>query len=228
MKVCKMIDVRLRVFIPARAVSVPIGPLGTLGPAGFDGDNRGFSFDQGTSRAEIWLDVDNSPDTTAPVTIKRLAFGQSARYDIAKIVDVPGKPFWWKAVRRDPFLQLEASPDAVDTAVVTRDTLSAGGTLEPGPFGLIPNVVARFHLNGVNPLEPLAPAINADLAVVVSATGTSLTSYSISGLHDGFPAYEIYVAQRLVYSFDPVAAGTNPFNLAAQNQIVNVPITALF
>jgi hypothetical protein len=157
MKVCEMIDVRLRVFIPARAVSLPIGPLGTVGPVGYDGDNRGFSFDQGTSRAEI----------------------------------------------------------------------SAGGTLEPGPFGLIPNVVARFHLNGVNPLEPLAPAINADLAVVVSATGTSLTSYSISGSHDGFPAYEIYIAQRLVYSFDPVAAGTNPLNLAVQDQVVNVPITAL-
>lgn len=222
-----MIDVRLRVFIPARAVAIPLSPLGLIGLAGFDGDNRSFSFDQGTSRAEIWLDVDNSPVSPTPITVKRLGFGQSARYDIAKIEDVPGKPFWWKAVRRDPFLQLEASPDAVDTAVVTIDTLSVSGVLEPGPFGLIPNVHVHFHLNGVLPLEPLAPAINADLDVLVSATGTSLTSYSITGAHDGFPAYEIYIAQRLVYSFDPVAAGTNPLNLALQDRVVNVPVTAL-
>lgn len=223
-----MIDIRLRVFIPARAVSIPLGPLGPVGIAGFDGDNRSFSFDQGTSRAEIWLDVDNSPLSAAPVAIKRLAFGQSARYDAAKIEDVPGKPFWWKSVRRDPFLQTEASPDAVDTAVVNPDTLSASGAIELGPFGLIPNVHVHFHLNGVNPLEPLAPAINADLDVLVSATGTPALSYSITGAHDGFPAYELYIAQRLVYSFDPVAAGTNPLNLTVQDRIVNVPFTAMF
>lgn len=223
-----MIDLRLRVFIPSRAISLPVGPLGPVGAVGYDGDNRSFSFDQGTSRADIWLDVDNSPFTAAPVAIKRLGFGQSSRYDMAKLEDVSGKPFWWKSVRRDPLLQLEAPADAVATAPVNNDTLSVTGVLEPGPFGLIPNIRVHFHLNGVNPLEPLAPAVNADLDVLISATGTPALSYSITGSHDGFPAYELYIAQRLVYSFDPVAAGTNPLNLAIQDRAVNVPFTAMF
>jgi Protein of unknown function (DUF3238) len=219
-----MIDARLRLFIPSRAVSIPIGPA----PVGFGGDNRGFSFDQGTSRVEIWVDVDNSPTTTNPISVKRLAFGESTMYHADKLQDVVGKPFWWKTIRRDPFLQLEASPDAVATAPVSESTLSAQGSLETGPFALIPNVRVKFHVSATVPLEALAPPINCDLDVLISATGTPFLSYSVTGSHDGFPAYELYISQRLVYSFDPESAGTNPLHLALVGNIpVNIPFTAL-
>lgn len=219
-----MVDVRLRVFIPSRAVAIP-GPPGSTG---FDGDNRSFSLDQGTSRAELWVDVDNSPLAAAPITIKRRSFGQTARYSLDKIQDVPGKPFWWKEIKRLPFLDTELAPDAVATAEVTESTLSVHGGLEPDPFGLVPRIRTAFHVAGGNPLEPLAPPINCDLDVFLSATGgTPLLTYSVSGSHDGFPAYELYIAGRLIYSFDPVAAGTSPLNLALVGDVVvNVPPTA--
>jgi len=91
-----MIDVHLRIFIPSRAVSIPLGPA----TSGFDGDNRDFSFDQGTSRVELWVDVDNTPSTNSPITTRRRAFGQTARYTPDKLEDVPGKPFWWKSQAR--------------------------------------------------------------------------------------------------------------------------------
>jgi hypothetical protein len=219
-----MIDVRLRVFIPSRAVSIPMGPLSV----GFDGDNRTFGFDQGTSRAELWVDVDNSPFTTKPITVMRRSFGQSARYSMDKIQDVTGKPFWWKKVKRLPLLNVEISPDAIATAEVTEDTLTVHGTLEAGAFGIIPQVRVKFHIVGTNPLEALAPPINCDLDVLIAATGMPLPAYSVTGSHDGFPAYELYIAQRRVYSFDPVAAGTSPMNLALMgDQVVNIPTTIM-
>jgi hypothetical protein len=219
-----MIDVRLRLFIPSRAVAIPIGPLGD---AGFDGDNRGFSYDQGTSRADIWIDVDNSPIATRPINLKRMEFGQTRRYDKTKIVDVAGKPFWWKEIRRNPFLNTEDVPDAIATAEVNAETMRVTGTIEQGAFGIIPNIRVKLHTQGKNPLEPLAPPFNCDLDVLISATGTPLISYSISGAHDGFPAYELYISQRPVYFFDPVTQNTNPLNLFIQNIIINIPPTVL-
>jgi hypothetical protein len=219
-----MIDVRLRIFIPSRAVAIPLGPF----TSGFGGDNRSFSFDQGTSRADIWVDVDNSPHTNNPLAVKRLSFGETTRYSVDKIQGVIGKPFWWQEIKRDQLLQIEASPDAIATAEVMESTLNVHGSLEPDPFGLIPNIRIKFHVVGTNPLEPLAFPINCDLDVLVSATGSQLLSFSVNGAHDGFPAYELYIKERRVYSFDPVAAGTNPFNLAAQGDVtVNMPVTAL-
>lgn len=219
-----MIDVRLRLFIPSRAVNVPL-PL--AGEVGFDGDNRGFSYDEGTSRAELWVDVDNSPFTQSPITVKRRAFGESRWYTKDKLVDVFGKPFWWKSIRRDPFLNTEALPDGIATAPVTNETLNVTGRLEPADaFGLTKNVRITFQVFGKNPLEALAPAIDTRLELLIAATGLPAFTYSIVGTHDAFPAYELYLQKRLVYSFDPVAARTNPLNLADVNGIpVNIPPT---
>jgi hypothetical protein len=128
-----MIDVRLRVFIPSRAVAIP----GPPGATGFDGDNRSFSVEEGTSRADLWVDVDNSPLTINPITIKRRTFGQTASYSLDKIQDVLGKPFWWKEIKRLPFFNTEMAPDAVATADVTDSSLSVHGDLEADPFGLV-------------------------------------------------------------------------------------------
>jgi hypothetical protein len=84
-----------------------------------------------------------------------------------------------------------------------------------------------FHIDAANPLEPLAPPINCDLDVLLTATGTKLFSFSVTGAHDGFPAYEMYIEQRLVYSYDPVAAGTDPSALFPFGTVtVNMPPAA--
>lgn len=219
-----MIDARLRLFIPSRAVKVPL-PI--VGEVGFDGDGRGFSYGDGTARAELWVDIDHSPTTTTPITVKRRAFGESRWYTKDKLVDVPGKPFWWQEIRKDPFLGVEAVPNGIATAVVSDLTLQVTGRVESAdPFGLIKTVRVTFRVNGTNPLEPLAPAIDCRLDLVVAATGVPAFTYSVTGSHDGFPAYELYLQQRLIHSFDPVQAGTSPLSLGDPNGVqVNIPLT---
>lgn len=220
-----MIDARLRLFIPSRAVTVPLPIVGDIG---FDGDERGFSVSGGTARADLWVEIDDSPTTTVPVRVKRRAFGESRWYTRDKLVDVIGRPFWWKEVRKDPFLGTEVLPNGVATAVMTDQTLNVTGQLESAdPFGLLKNIRVIFLVKGTNPLEALAPTVDCRLELVVSATGVPAFTYSLTGTHDSFPAYELYLQGRLVYSFDPVQAGTSPLSLGDPTnvQAVNIPLT---
>lgn len=82
-----------------------------------------------------------------------------------------------------------------------------------------------FALGGIS----LAPAINADIVVTFSLDSDGNIFYAASGVHDGFPAYELYINQQLVNSWDPVAQGKSPFALFPFNDVtVNVPPTILF
>jgi hypothetical protein len=69
---------------------------------------------------------------------------------------------------------------------------------------------------GKNPVEPLAPAIDASIDIHV--TDTALNTYnnpgtsivSCTGEIDQFPAHELYVDGEELATFDPRDAGTNP------------------
>jgi len=221
-----MIDPRVGLFVPSRAIYLLMEPLNT----GFDGDNRDFSFDAGTSRAEISVDVDHSPfGQTFIAAEKTEAFGQTARYSIDKIADVPGKPFFWKAVRRVPFLDIEVEADARATAPVSADTLAVSAKATADAFSLLSFVVVSLHVKDTNPLEPLAPPFYLTLDVKISRTGLPGYTYSLTGSHDAFPAYELYLALRIVYKPDPVSFGSSPLSLFEQGGIiVNVPPTVMF
>ena len=211
------IDVKLRIFIPSRAVLIA---LPVAGEVGFDGDNRGFSYDSGTSRAELWVDGIYS-DQSNPIRIKRRAFGESKYYVKSKIVDVPGKPFWWKAVRMLPLLpDLEEAYDGVSTAVVTDANLRVTGGFELPPLGLVPVLRISFLVNATNPLEALAPAIDCELNLFLMQSSEGHITFSLKGEHDGFPAYELYVNRQRLYSYDPVAAGKSPLALAPPTDVM--------
>jgi hypothetical protein len=221
----RVVDVKLRVFIPSRAVQIPL-PI--AGDVGFDGDNRDFSYDSGTSRAEMWIDAVFATDSKNPIRIKRRAFGQSAEYVKTNLVDVTGKPFWWKAIRKDPFLNIEALPDRTGTAIVSDASLRVAGQIEVSPLGIIPVLHIVFHINAANPLEPAAPAIDCDLDLFLAVSGQNIITYSLKGTHDRFPAYELYLEQNLVYSYDPTKEGGTPADLASiVTQQVNISWTTL-
>ena len=221
----RALDVKLRLFIPSRAVQIP---LPVVGDVGYEGDNRDFSYDGGTSRAELWIDAIYSASTNNPVNIKRRGFGESMEYVKDKLVDVIGKPFWWKAIRKEPFTQIEVLPDRTATAVITDKSLSVTGQMEMPALGLMPVLHLHFHVDAAMPLDALAPAINCDLDVFLVVSGLNMVTYSIKGTHDGFPAYELYIERNRVYSYDPVKAGASPAELAPIGGIqVNVPWTAL-
>ncbi len=63
----------------------------------------------------------------------------------------------------------------------------------------------NFQVNANNPLAA-SPEINANVFVGVSDAG----EYVVSGLHDGFPAYELRIDGMLVHDFNPHHAGTSP------------------
>jgi len=45
------------------------------------------------------------------------------------------------------------------------------------------------------------------LDITIDDTDITNTKYSITGLHDGFPAYEVYIGAKLIYKHDPLKTG---------------------
>ena len=71
-----------------------------------------------------------------------------------------------------------------------------------------------------SPESKSALEIDWDIEVTINSAG----NYVVSGVHDCFPAHEVFIGETLVYSFIP--SGTPPFSLpqigsclSGQNQI---------
>lgn len=198
-------EIKLRVFIPCRAVPA----IGLTGRRAFAGDDRGFSYDEGTSRAElvgrVTLGAAGAPPT---VSLVSRSFGRSEEYSHDDLVDVAGKPDWYKSLREG------ATPLAADTLVAGDDNLKielgAGSSTTESVFSALENTtVVTIGLAGALPLMTGAPAIDATLYLHLKSVGGRLRAL-VHGSHDGFPAFELYVNRQLVYSYDPVAAGSSP------------------
>jgi hypothetical protein len=66
-------------------------------------------------------------------------------------------------------------------------------------------------VHGINPLLVLGPAIDMKLNITFQyLPSTGEIQYKLKGVHDGFPAYELYINKQVVYTFDPRVAGTTP------------------
>ena len=82
-------------------------------------------------------------------------------------------------------------------------------------------------LDATIPLDPMAPAINGSLSVFLKECNGEIY-YSILGTHDGFPAHMIFIGFQLVYTYDPLAAGSSPLALGPPEDVfVNIPWTQL-
>jgi len=64
-----------------------------------------------------------------------------------------------------------------------------------------------------NPLLPAAPEIDYHLVITLSYEA-DVVRYQIKGRHDGFPAFEVLLDDRVVYAFDPVQYGQTTWSLA--------------
>jgi hypothetical protein len=62
----------------------------------------------------------------------------------------------------------------------------------------------RFRQAGSNPLSFLSPTVDWDVTVTLDLRNPTAPTYSIQGLHDCFPAYEIAIDNKVVYGFMPV------------------------
>lgn len=204
-----ILELKYRAFIPAPAVA---GPLETFGGDAFGGDGRSFAYSGGSSRGELTAKVHLTPGGgISHIEIVDAHWEPSTAYDPSHTVAAAGKPDWW----RD---KLEgAHPTRTETLVRTPSNLDiatgGGGSTARNVEAIASQAsIVTITAAGPNPLVSLAPAIDADLSVMIRQ-GASGVEVMVVGSHDGFPAHELYANGLLVHSYDPVAAGASPTSL---------------
>ncbi|VTS07626.1 DUF3238 domain-containing protein [Tuwongella immobilis] len=205
-------EVKLRMFIPSPLVG--LGPEQSLTRPPLDrdridvskpddflftpmklfgGDNRGFQYEGGSSRGEATLIIGLCEPKHTEGQPPQLHWEETTAYHPWQGVRLPGKPQWW----------FEKIPGAtpIDRARlrVSPSNLNAGGK------SAMDAASAVVIVKGANPLEPMAPPIDAILGVALrrNADNPDQVELQVSGKHDRFPAYELYVNRTLVYSHMP-------------------------
>ncbi|WP_372665926.1 N-acetylmuramoyl-L-alanine amidase [Amycolatopsis kentuckyensis] len=208
------VEIRYRVFIPAPVIKGPnsgydLGPIAS--GEDFSGDGRDFGYDQGTSRAEITatltLGMDNS--MSGPTTVSRL-WGESKAYDSSYTHHVGGKPGWWldKQAGLEP-LRRATLPVSDDNLSISRGASSLQRSVLAVTSG---SAVVSIKVAGALPLIT-SPDIDADICVYLKRGSDGGIQVMVVGDHDGFPCHELYVNRQEIYTYDPVAAGSDPTNL---------------
>jgi N-acetyl-anhydromuramyl-L-alanine amidase AmpD len=209
------VELRYRVFIPSPVIKGPMSAY-DLGPiaSGEDlsGDNRGFSYDKGTSRAEITarLTLDAAGGVTSLTTVDR-RWGESKAYDSSYTYHVAGMPEWW--------LDKQAGLEPVRRATLPADddnlSVSRGASTTQRSILAITSQssVVSIKVAGALPLISPSPDIDADVCVYLKRGSDGGMEAMVVGDHDGFPCHELYLNRQQVYAYDPVAAGNDPSNL---------------
>lgn len=220
------VEIKYRAFIPSPLIKGPASdynlPLGITSGEDFGGDNRGFSYSAGTSRADIAALVDIAPNGS--LSNHRIAsrhWGESKAYDSTYTYHVDGKPDWW--VDRHAGLD----PIRRSTLAATPDNLSSGiGYAFQFPHSSIREAIARnehassvtITVAGALPLVSPSFDIDASVSVFIRPCATGFEVRAI-GNHDGFPAHELYVNGIAIHTYDPVVAGKGPNSLIGSGGI---------
>ena len=218
-------ELRLRTFIPAEAVNVNVfgqSPSQYIN----GGDNRTYfsSSEEASYRTSQSVvlnftpsgDLGNSrklPSKTGKTTLFNKKDG-----DEEDDSDEESPSWKW-------YLDQNAKPE--DTAKASKPSPPEIMRLEQsGLYSLYSMFSVNFDLHATNPLPPpinlgpldqtppVVPSIDADINVKATSPGGGLVNYQVSGSHDGFPAYEIYVDDNLIYGYNPLDSGKTPTSLA--------------
>lgn len=227
------IEIKYRAFIPSPLIKGPLSDydLGShlIGSEDFGGDNRSFSYDQGTSRAEITATLTLGADSGISDlrTVDR-HWGESTAYDSTYTYHVDGKPDWWMdKVAGGPGPSRRARLAVSDSNL--RIYQGASSTSRSILAMTSQSSVVSIEMAGALPLIT-SPDIDSDVAIYLKQ-GANGPEAMIVGDHDGFPAHELYINRQLVYSYDPVANGKGPDSLMAPtDQDIStswIPIQAL-
>lgn len=220
-------EVRLRAFIPCEVVTLsPISapiifplptkigvdiPATNLRNPSLGGDNRGFSYEDGSHRAAQnirgRIDVGSGNGGIPDIQTN---WGVSHAFAPLQTEHVEGKPWWWfkliKGMETPIFSQQLERKDS--------NNLAKLNYLDGGKVAKI-----RLYINGGVPLVDHAPTINLDLDVVIEKhpTEEGYLRWAITGTHDGFPSYEIYINKEPAYQQE-AGATKGPIALFSKNQ----------
>jgi len=75
--------------------------------------------------------------------------------------------------------------------------------------GQIPKVNVHITASAPIPFGLMPPTVDLDINIQLNRIGSNVV-YAISGTHDGFPDYSIFIGDKNVYFHDVVKAGTSP------------------
>lgn len=211
-------EVRLRLFIPSPALKVTAQDDACRyfnnAFCVFGGDNRRFSYNAPSHRYIANATVTTDSKSASPLIGKPFRdFCPTKRYLASQSSNMKGEPSWWLALKpgakpiETKKLELISDVDKVN---------SVSAALIPGKTD---TVKVSFKVHGSNPLVFVAPGFDADINVFIQNQLGKKPLVRVEGTHDGFPAYEIYVNQQLVYGYDPEKSGADPSNLFPPSDI---------
>ncbi|MCZ7593312.1 MAG: DUF3238 domain-containing protein [Kiritimatiellae bacterium] len=196
--------IEVTAFIPHDHISDPFHSI--MGIV-FGGDDRGFDKNATSYRMRQKVAVvtieECDADGLKEGSIANLV-GTTRSYDEATSVDSgTGK------------LTAAAKADTVTGAPLMIDY----GTASTSGMNITVNRLTNRKVEAVivgsaaNPLVPFAPAIDYDFTVTIDSTDPLNSTYQITGSHDGFPAYEVYISNQRIHEHDPIATGEGPLSL---------------
>lgn len=199
------VEIKIRAFIPCEAVDF-YDVFDAFQDQMYGGDGRTFNYDQGTSRLDKTVIV-----TTDPLREPRISPPQTWTVDTTQYSEddgeeIPGlnKP-WCKNLK----------PGAVPE--VKSQTISDIATV----FRTNEGVMTKLNIDLGNPFAfGVYPNTNGIFNIHIRQNGSSPPQYRITGNHDGFPAYEIYINRKLVYCYNPIDSGDSPASLLGGSDIV--------
>ena len=212
------VEIALRVFVPAELWIPFIGS-----PIAFNGDKRGFG-QTGSSRIEMGYTFELDPATfavTKPVA-KPVTFGVARVYKATDAVPVAGRPLWWMAKQNDAVAPLgqmameDAARGYEPEPIVRTDRYAVVFRMNDQPYfpweGSLPKFVEHIPIIG-GLADAVAEAVtsianpNIDFNIMVSFANEhdGVPRLLVSGTHNMFPAYEVYVNGEEVYRWGEVA-----------------------
>ncbi|HWI69900.1 MAG TPA: hypothetical protein VNS88_16280, partial [Nitrospiraceae bacterium] len=209
----KDIEFKLRVFLPPPILNV--GPPVDANPF-HGGDDRGFSYNEGTHRAQQRVVVSLDPENKVPVIEgPECEFGETTTYFNPLARHAPGKPDWW-------YEPATGFPGTVVHRSRVRRT-AKNNNVEVDWQTWVPHPAVKVTCRGSASVPSasavvatLAPAIDWDIGIFLRLDWEKQKFvFEGNAQHDGFPAYELYLNRKLIYEFDPVLAGTSPYDLGA-------------
>lgn len=213
------VEIALRAFVPAELWIPFVGS-----PIAFNGDSRGFGLAGHSSRIELGYTFELDADTftvTKPVP-KPVTFGVARVYNASDAVPVAGRPLWWMAKQNDAVAPLgqmameDAARGYEPEPIVRTDRYAVVFRMNDQPYfpweGSLPKFVEHIPIIG-GLADAVAEAVtsianpNIDFNIMVSFANEhdGVPRLLVSGTHNMFPAYEVYVNGEEVYRWGEVA-----------------------
>jgi hypothetical protein len=199
-------EVRLRTFIPSRAVyAAPAPPLDINCRTSFtlclySGDNRAFSPNIGTHRTLQNVIVRAAGAGNPIIGVPTRNFCATNQYNPSQGNAVAGQPSWWWTLRPNQLpIRSRRLPLTNTNNIVRAERVNAN------------TVKVQLVLAAGNPFA--GPEIDANINVFIRKNAGAQPEYRVEGNHDGFPAYELYINGTRVYDFDPKTRNQDPASL---------------